>query len=179
MAACPKGISRPCLLVIHSMEAPEKGKTAESCARFFQNANSTGSAHLCIDNNSIVQSVPFDHKAAGARGRLYRVGRPSTTGRSTSNTPGTSLADSRPAWSDEYSQAMLFWSAVAAAKVCTAYGIPAVAVDAVGLRSGEEGITTHAAVSAAFKVSGGHTDPGPGFPMASYVSVVAHWLPKA
>ena len=172
----PKGIS-PCLLVIHSMEAPEKGKTAESCARFFQNANSTGSAHLCIDDNSIVQSVPFDHKAAGARGRLYRG---KTVNDWAVHFEHAGYAWQTPAdWADQYSQAMLFWSALAAAKVCKAYDIPAVAVDAVGLRSGAKGITTHGAVSVAFKVSGGHTDPGPGFPMASYVSAVADWLPKA
>jgi hypothetical protein len=53
------------LIVIHSMEAPEKGETAENVARFFQNPEKPASAHLCIDNNSIVQCV-FDNDVAFA-----------------------------------------------------------------------------------------------------------------
>ena len=154
------------------------GKTAESCARFFQNANSTGSAHLCIDNNSIVQSVPFDHKAAGARGRLYR-GKTVNDWAVHFEHAGYAAADSRRLGRRSTRRRCCSGPRIAAAKVCKAYDIPAVAVDAVGLRSGAKGITTHAVVTAAFKVSGGHTDPGPGFPMASYVSAVADWLPKA
>ncbi len=53
------------VVVIHSMEAPEKGETAENVARFFQNTERQASAHLCIDNNSIVQCV-FDNDIAFA-----------------------------------------------------------------------------------------------------------------
>jgi hypothetical protein len=43
------------LVVIHSMEAAEKDVTAENVARFFAMKSTRASAHLCIDNNSIVQ----------------------------------------------------------------------------------------------------------------------------
>ncbi|HSV33746.1 MAG TPA: hypothetical protein VLH87_06445 [Pyrinomonadaceae bacterium] len=55
--AVPGGKRLVRLIVIHSMEAPEKGDTAEEIAKFFQNPPKPASAHLCIDNNSIVQCV--------------------------------------------------------------------------------------------------------------------------
>jgi N-acetyl-anhydromuramyl-L-alanine amidase AmpD len=166
----------PYLLVIHTMEAAESSKTAESCARFFQNANSTGSAHLCIDNDSIVQSVPFDHKAAGARGFPYRT---KSVNDWAVHFEHAGYARQTPAeWADDFSQKMLFWSAMAAARVCKAYSIPVVSVDEAGLRAGAKGITTHRTVSQAFHVPGGHTDPGPAFPMATYLSGVAWGLSK-
>jgi N-acetyl-anhydromuramyl-L-alanine amidase AmpD len=172
----PQGV-KPTLLVIHTMEAGEYSSTAESCAAFFQRSTSTGSAHLCIDNDSIVQSVPFERKAAGARGAIYK-GR--TVNDWAVHFEHAGYARQTAAeWADDYSQKMLFWSAIAAAKVCKQYGIPAVALDPIHLRNGQTGITTHAAVSTAFKVVGGHTDPGPAFPMASYVAAVAYWLPHA
>ena len=159
------------------MEAPEKGKTAESCAWFFQNANPTGSTHLCIDDNSIVQSVPFDHEAAGARGRLYRG---KTVNDWAVHFEHAGYARQTPAeWADQYSQSNAVLVRDRRGERVQRLRHPGGRVDAVGLRSGAKGITTHAAVSAAFKVSGGHTDPGPGVPMARYVSAVADWLPKA
>lgn len=170
----PAGV-KPCLLVIHTMEAPESSSTAEACAQFFQRSTSTGSAHLCIDADSIVQSVPFERMAAGARGGPYRGGKPVNSWAVHFEHAGYARQTAAD-WSDDYSVKMLFWSAIAAAKVCKAYGIPAVALDAIHVRNGQAGITTHAAVSEAFKVVGGHTDPGPAFPMAGYVANVNYWL---
>src|SRR4051794_37904817 len=54
------------LLVIHDMEAPETGDTAENVAHYFANqpkGSSGSSAHYCIDNNSVVQCVR-DHDVA-------------------------------------------------------------------------------------------------------------------
>ena len=166
--------AKPCILVIHSMESPESSSSAESCAAWFQRPTSTGSAHLCIDNDSIVQSVPFERMAAGARGGPYKG--------KTVNAWGIHFEHAGYArqtaadWADDYSMKMLFWSAIAAAKVCKQYGIPAVALDPIHVRNGQPGITTHAAVSQAFKVVDGHWDPGPGFPLASYVANVNYWL---
>ena len=164
----------PALIVIHDMEAPEKGTTAESCAAFFQRLNSTGSAHLCVDNNSIVQCVPYENSAAGARGCCFRS--------RTVNDYGIHIEHAGYAnqtaadWSDNYSQAMLFWSSIAAAKIAKRYAIPTVALDETALRRGDAGIVTHAVVSRAFGVSGGHTDPGPNFPLATYVGAVKNWM---
>src|SRR6266571_8384228 len=61
--AVPDGKRHVRLIVIHSMEAPEKGDTAEEIAKFFQNPPKPASAHLCIDNHSIVQCVLDNHIA--------------------------------------------------------------------------------------------------------------------
>lgn len=164
----------PTLLVIHTMEAGETHTTAESCAQFFQRDNATGSAHLCIDDDSIVQSVPFDRKAAGARGYPYR-------GKAVNDYAihlehAGYARQSKAEWEDPFSVRMLFWSAIAAAKLCHLYAIPPVALVADQVKSGAAGITTHAAISKAFTVRGGHTDPGVAFPMASYVSNVNYWM---
>ena len=46
------------LLVIHTMEAPEKPDTAENVARWFAGSTAPqASAHYCIDDDSIVQCV--------------------------------------------------------------------------------------------------------------------------
>ena len=165
---------KPSLLVIHTMEAPELHATAESCAQFFQRANATGSAHLCIDDDSIVQSVPYARKAAGARGYPYRG---KTVNDYAIHFEHAGYArQSKAEWEDPFSVRMLFWSAIAAAKVCKQFAIPAQALVADQLRSGAAGITTHWEVTKAFRVVGGHTDPGPAFPMVSYVANVNYWL---
>ena len=166
----------PKVLVIHSMEAPEKGTTAESCANFFKNGSGgrTASAHLCIDDNSVVQCVPYDRKAAGAAGGPYR---------------GAGINDSAihiehagyarqtaGEWADDFSRKMLFWSSLAAADICKRYSIPAVRLSPHELRNGYAGICTHRDITDAFFVYGGHTDPGPNFPMNSYIANVNYWL---
>lgn len=45
------------LVVIHTMEAPEKGSTAEDVARYFQTTDREVSSHHCIDDDTIVQCV--------------------------------------------------------------------------------------------------------------------------
>jgi hypothetical protein len=46
------------VFVVHDMEAPEKGDTAESVAAYFAGSNAPqASAHYCIDSNSVVQCV--------------------------------------------------------------------------------------------------------------------------
>ena len=168
------GNVKPSLIVIHTMEAGETHTTAESCAKFFARTSATGSAHLCIDDDSIVQSVPFHLKAAGARGYPYR-------GRTVNDYAihfehAGYARQTKAEWEDPFSVRMLFWSAIAAAKVCRSFGIPAVFLGEPQLSAGQAGITTHAVVSRALKVPGGHWDPGPAFPTASYIANVNYWL---
>lgn len=165
---------KPSLIVIHTMEAAETHTTAESCARYFQSASAGGSAHLCIDDNSVVQCVPWANKAAGARGYPYRG---KTVNDYAIHFEHAGYArQTKAEWEDQFSVLMLFWSAIAAAKVCKQFGIPPVTLVPDQVRAGATGITTHAAVTTAFKVSGGHWDPGPAFPMPSYIANVAYWL---
>jgi len=80
-------------------------------------------------------------------------------------------------WSDAYSTAMLDRSAALAADLCATYKIPVVWLYAADLVAGKRGITTHDAVSKAFK-RGSHWDPGTGFPVERYLALIRQKLGK-
>lgn len=159
-------------VVLHSMEAPEKGTTAESVAEYFRTTDRKASAHYCIDSDSIVQSVQTKDVAWAAP---Y------------ANRNGVHLEhagyarQSRADWLDGYSTQMLKNSAYLSGLIlCPKFAIPARFVNADGLRLGQrdtsvKGFTTHAEVSRAFNPSG-HTDPGPEFPLDQYLAWVREVL---
>jgi N-acetyl-anhydromuramyl-L-alanine amidase AmpD len=150
------------LIVIHTMETDEKGETAENCALWFRNPAANVSAHYCVDANSIVQCVRDQDVGWHAPGAnhdgigIEHAGRAKQTGRD---------------WSDAYSVAMLERSAELVADLCRTYRIPVTWLYAADLRAGKRGITTHDAVSKAFR-RGSHWDPGTGFPVERYLSSV-------
>lgn len=154
------------LVVIHTMEAPEKGDTAEAIARYFATTDRQVSAHYCIDNNSIVACVQERDIAWAAPGANHN---------GIQLEHGGYARQTAKDWADPYSKAMLRRSAELAADICARHRIPPVWVDAAGLKRGKRGITSHAAVSEAFKGST-HWDPGTGFPQAGYVAMVASEL---
>jgi N-acetyl-anhydromuramyl-L-alanine amidase AmpD len=150
------------LVVIHTMEAPEKRTTAEDVARWFQTTHREVSAHYCIDNDSIVQCVREEDVAWCAPG---------------ANHNGVHLEHAGYArqtaaqWADAYSQAMLERSSGLAAEVLIRHRIPATWLYPPDLLAGRRGITSHANVSRAFRRSD-HTDPGAHFPIEAYVTLV-------
>ena len=151
------------LIVIHAMEAPEKGTTAESCARYFQTVTDRKvSAHKTFDNNSEVECV-FDkdvaYAAPGANhdGLHYELA-------------GYSK-QSQAEWTDIFSDAMLSRAAVQAAKDCATYGLPAKWLTDAELRNGAHGIVDHHAISRVYHQST-HTDPGPYFPKNYFIELV-------
>jgi N-acetyl-anhydromuramyl-L-alanine amidase AmpD len=152
------------VIVIHSMEAAEKGDTAENVARFFQNTESPASAHLCIDNNSIVQCV-FDNDIAFAAPGA--------------NSDGIQLElagfarQSREQWLDPYGVLLLENAANATAQYCLKYGIPVKHLTDAELAGGQKGIIGHVQASRVFKKST-HTDPGEGFPWDHFLDRVNH-----
>ena len=150
------------LIVVHDMEAPEDNTRAETVARWFSTTTTPASAHHCIDPDSIVQCVRLQDVAWHAPGANH-------------NGIGLEHAgyarQTREQWLDPPSMATLHLSAGLARDLCDAYEIPIEFVDAAGLRAGRRGITTHKAVSDAFKRSS-HWDPGPGFPMDIYLAMI-------
>lgn len=120
------------------------------------------SAHFCIDNDSIVQCVDERLIAWHAPG---------------ANTTGIGVelsgyaSQTTESWFDSYSLPMLKLAADYCAKACARWKIPVEYVDVDGLKRGEAGITTHDAVSKAFRKSD-HYDPGKGFPMAQFIEMV-------
>lgn len=154
------------LIVIHTMEAPEKGDTAEAVARYFARPSTRASAHYCIDNDSIVQCVPAERVAWHAPG---------------ANTVGIGLEHAGYArqtaaqWRDGYSTAMLDLSARLCAELVHHFAIPVAFVDAAGLLARASGITTHHEVTRAWPDKGTHTDPGAAFPLHEYLSNVRRY----
>lgn len=161
---------QPRVIVIHDMEAPEKGDTAENVARYFATLGEAtkASAHVCVDNNSAVRCVSDDDIAYAAPGanadglqiELAGYGR-------------QSAAD----WADDYSTAMLDIAAGIVAEWCERYAIPPTHLDNDELSSGARGIVGHFQVSAVYQRSD-HTDPGVHFPWEHFLSrVSAHMAP--
>lgn len=158
-------------IVIHSMEAPEKGETAEATARYFQNLTRPASAHYCLDANSIVQCVQTKDIAYAAPG-------------ANSNGIHLELAgyarQTRADWLDAYSTAMLKNAAwLCAGILMPKYQIPPTFRPAAVLKQAREatyikGFTTHWEVTQAFHEST-HTDPGTGFPMDQFLE----WVKQA
>jgi N-acetyl-anhydromuramyl-L-alanine amidase AmpD len=157
------------LIVLHDMEAAESAKTAENVAAWFAGpAAPMASAHYNVDSDSIVQSVreadtAFHAPGANAQG----------IGIEMAGYAKQSAAD----WSDAFSVAMLDRASSLVADICERHGIPVQFVDSPGLLAGASGITTHAAVSKAWKKST-HTDPGPNFPIATFLESVRNKIAK-
>ncbi len=152
------------LVVIHTIEGPEKGDSAEATARWFQTLppERKVSSHYLIDANSIVQAVRERDVAYAAPGanhdgiQLEHAGRARQT---------------KAEWLDEYSLAMLRRSAELTAYLCRKYKLPLRWLSPQDLLAGRRGITSHANVSQAYKRSD-HTDPGSHFPEGLYLALV-------
>lgn len=147
------------LLVLHSMEAPEKPDTAERVARWFAGEKAPqASAHYCIDSVEVVQCVLDRDVAWAAPGANHNGIHLELAG----------YAQQTDAeWADAYSAAVLERAAGLAAVLCGRYGIPARPLGAAELRAGASGIATHVAVTEAFGLST-HTDPGKSFPLQRF-----------
>lgn len=148
------------LIVIHTMEAPEKGETAENIANYFaKTIDRPASAHYCIDNNSAVQCVydswtAFHCKGANANGiGLEHAGYARQT---------------QEDWQDQYSQDMLKISAQISAYLCNKFNIPVQKAEWKDGKVIKRGFCGHAEVPN----HGSHWDPGKSFPWEQYFKLV-------
>lgn len=153
--------SRITYFVIHDSEAPNPTGAAEGVGAFFQSGSAQGSTHYGVDTNSTQQYlgdlvIPWGAPPINTSGLHVECA-------------GVARLD-RSSWLTQYGPmfARLGWLA---ASRCKRYGIPIRLLHANDLvrigtdpAQGRGGITTHAAISAAFHKST-HTDPGPGFPI--------------
>lgn len=163
-----RGRSNPIdVLVVHTMESPEKPDTAEAVARWFAGSTAPqASAHYCIDSNSIVQCVQDNDVAWHAPGANHNGLGFEHAGRA---------AQGPAQWSDDYSTKCLELSAGLAARKCVEYRIPVVWLSVSDLLAGRRGITGHLQVSQAFKRSD-HHDPGTQFPIERYLRLIRRHL---
>lgn len=156
------------VVVIHSMEAPEKGSTAENIARWFAGPTAPkASPHYCADQDSIVQCVRERDVAWAAPGANHNGVQIELAGYA---------RQTRGDWFDPPSRAMLERQVVPlVADICKRNRIPVVWLTAADLKAGARGITSHHNVSQAFKRST-HWDPGSGFPAAWLLAQVRELL---
>jgi N-acetyl-anhydromuramyl-L-alanine amidase AmpD len=152
------------LVVIHTMENPEKPGTARQVAKWFASASAPqASAHACVDNQEVVLCVRAEDVAWAAPGANRDGYHIEHAGRASQDDAG---------WHDEYSQAMLRLSAAHAADICKRYEIPAVKLTVEEVRAGKaKGFCGHVDVTFAFRKST-HTDPGRSFPWDEYLVLV-------
>ena len=152
-------------LVIHSMEAPEKGDTAEAVAHYFATLDRPASAHYCVDDNSIVQTCQCAWVAYGAPGANHDGVHIELAGYA---------RQTAEEWADPFSLAMLKLAAELCAKILVPrFEVPVLYLSApmMAAKPDARGFTMHRDVSAAFHKST-HTDPGPAFPIADFLALV-------
>jgi N-acetyl-anhydromuramyl-L-alanine amidase AmpD len=158
------------LIVLHTMEAAEGPDTAEAVASWFAGANAPqASAHFCVDSDSIVRCVADEDTAWHTKG-----------GDINARAIGIEMAgyakQSDDEWHDAYSEAMLDQTASLVAALCLRYQIPLHFLSSEQILTGAAGITTHRNCTTAFKVPGGHSDPGPNFPMNDFLAKVEAYV---
>lgn len=153
------------VVVVHDMEAPETGTTAESVANYFANPSTGVSAHLCIDNNSVVRCVHDKDVAYAAPG---------------CNSDGLQIemagygSQTRGQWLDFYGIALLALTSDAVAQYCLMQNLPPVHLTNRQLEQGQRGIVGHYQVSEVYKKSD-HTDPGKDFPWDYFTNSVINF----
>jgi len=150
------------VVVIHTMENDETRRSAEACAQWFADPRARVSAHYCVDDDSIAQCVREQDVAWHAPGANHNGIGVEHAGRA---------SQTAAQWADDYSSAMLARSARLVADICRRHSIPVTWLEPPDLLAGTRGITSHANVTAAFRV-GSHWDPGPAFPVARYLAAV-------
>ncbi len=156
------------LIIVHTMEYPERSNGAEWCAGYFSKDGAPkASAHWAVDNDTVVGMVRESDTAWAAPG---------------ANADGIQFEHAGYAgqgvkgWADDYSQALLRLSASATAGSANRWGIPVRHLTNTQLASGCAGFVGHDQVSAVYKLSS-HWDPGPAFPWDQYMRLVnAHQL---
>jgi len=176
------------LIVIHSMENPERPGTARGVTAWFASPTSpVASSHYNIDADGIWQSVKDTDVAYAAPGTNHNGLQFEHEGYA-SQTPLQ--------WHDERSTRTLDLSARLAAMKCVEFSIPVQFVDAEGLLDCDRGIITHREVTRACQMANqrvlktspfynkkqpfvpltNHSDPGVGFPMLEYLAAVRRYV---
>ena len=152
-------------IVIHCTDGHEGTRQDDNVAAMFAQRDlyPRRSCHYVVDADSATQCVPDDSVAwhCGSKGNLRGLG---------IEICGFAKQP-RAEWLDDTSKATLSIAARLTYDLCKRYNLPMQLLDAEHLRTGESGITTHAAVSAAWKESS-HTDPGASFPLDAFMRAV-------
>ena len=148
-------------IVLHDTE----GGTAESVAAMFASPKATASTQIVVDENECYRMVPDKVIPWGAPGV---------------NTTGLHIEQCGFAsWTRQQwllHEVTLRRSAAKAARWAHMYDIPLRWVGPAGLLVRRKGVTTHRDASIAFRIFGGHTDPGPSFPKDKWMQWAHEYL---
>lgn len=150
------------LIVIHDMEFPERDNSAEAVAAYFQHPDTPSSAHICVDNNSIVQCVHDNDVAWAAPGANSDGIQVELTGYA---------KQGRGEWLDHYGVDLINRAGDAVAQYCLKYNIPPIQLLNREIVAGHKGIVGHRQISQVYRRSD-HMDPGPNFPWDVFLEVV-------
>ena len=155
--------SRPIdVVVMHTMEIAERPDAAAICARWFATEASQVSAHYCVDAGTVIQCVQEKDIAWHARG-------------GNTDSIGVELAgfarQTRRQWADDVLDRSPRPRRHPRGGHLPRRRIPVRWLVAGDLVAGRRGITGHVEVSRAFERSD-HWDPGPGFPIESFLDRV-------
>lgn len=152
------------LVIFHTMEAPEKPKTAFNVASWFAGPSAPqASAHFCVDDTQVIQCVlecDVAWAAPGANNNGIHI-------------EHAGYANQTPdQWADDYSKATLANSAKLAAQLCKRFNIPIIKLSVDDLKAGKRGFAGHVDVTNAFCNGRGHQDPGASMPWSDYIAQV-------
>ena len=153
------------LIVLHSAENQQLPGQAAHLAQWFAGPTAPqASAHYMVDNAAVAQSVADEdiawHCDVWER-NLESIG-----------IELTGQAKFTPAqWANPYSQMVLKQATSLCKTLMAKYSIPNTHLTAALILDGKtKGFCTHADITAAHKVAGGHTDPGVNFPMVQFLN---------
>lgn len=147
--------------VVHTTESNESYTGDVSVANYLWDKNLP--VHDICDGDSSKNMLPMSAGCSGAKGlpkadgyHIEHVGRAGQTA---------------PEWGDTFSEAQLNISAALMAKFVVTYDVPIVHLTGDDVRTGR-GIVGHNDITDAYKIRGGHWDPGPNFPWDHYLAKV-------
>ena len=156
------------IIVWHSAENQELPGQAAHLVQWFAGASAPkASAHYMVDRDTALQSVSDKDVAWHCdvwERNVESIG-----------IELTGHADQTPVqWADPYSQGVINQASILGARLSKLYSIPPVHLTIAQILDGKtKGHCTHADISKAHAVNGGHTDPGVGFPMPALLSKIA------
>ena len=160
----PPGFIRPITnIVVHVTQSKEYEGAARGVANDFRVTHRDASSHYTVDDREVIACVKLNDEAWAAPPLNATGIHVELCGFVEQGVIG---------WNDAFSVAQLFRAADLIAALLIQQKLPCVYNDWQSLLHKEKGITGHNEVSRAWHESD-HTDPGPTFPWAAFITTIA------
>lgn len=147
-------------IFLHVLHCTQSSGRALGTARYFTSPAAGGSTQYVNDDNECYRCLRDDQIPQGAPGANYHGLHYEQVGY---------VSWGKYIWSRKHRRT-INRTAWKVARDCKRYGNPPRWCNEVALRAGKHGITDHATCTKAF--GGDHTDPGPNYPRALFLSLV-------